>query len=386
MSPPSTCRLAAAALAACLAAWPATGPAAPPPGAPPAKIDLAAEAKALAARWSERLGQGYTTRIDSRRHIVYVSAIDQKAFRHVTALLGTVHDALAKRLFPRPLQRNVTVILPTVKDFRRLVTNTKAHGVYDIANRKLVSISFSNVLIHEFIHALHHNDQDAANQRHPTWIVEGLAMLFQASQAKAGKFEIADSGAPAQLQAALKANKAHSLADLSRMTQKAFMADAELCYRQAHQVMLYLHEQGKLDAFYAAYRSGYARDTTGTEALSAVFGKPPAQVEADWRKWVLARKPAWQPRRQRLAHLGIRMAKSTDGVEVTGLVRGSSAHRAGLLKKGDVITSLARRQVRVARDLIVAVQSCRPGQIVDIEIIRNGRPLILKHRLGLAPK
>ena len=345
-----------------------------------------ANAKALAAKWTRRLGQGYATRIDLRRHVVYVSAVDAKAFAHVVRLLGGVHDAQLKLLFARPLDRNVTVILPTVKDYRKLVPLAKAHGVYSTRSGTLVSISFSSVLVHEFIHALHHNDQRAVGQEHAIWITEGLAMLFQASRLKDGRLDVLDGGRLEELQAAIKGGKARSLGDLCRLSPKAFMADAESSYRQSHNVMLYLHRRGKLRAFYEAYKAGYQRDPTGAEALAKTLGRTLAQVDADWRKWVLARKPPWREAHKRKAHLGIRMGKSDQGVEVTGYLKYSTAHLAKMFKVGDVIISLAGRPVRSARDLAAAVQACQPGQIVDIEIIRSGRTVIVKHRLGLAPR
>jgi len=384
MSPARAKLLLWAAALACVAP-PAAAPAlAKDP--PATKVDLAAEARSLAERWGKNLGQGYTTRIDSRRHIVYVSAVDPAAFAHVVKLLAAVHDAQATGLFPRRLRRNVTVILPTVKDYRRLVPNAKAHGIYTPRNRALVSISYSTVLVHEFIHALHHNDQVVARQNHPIWLIEGLAMLYQASVLKDGRFEVKDPGSLAGLQSVIKAGTVRPLKQLCRMTPKAFMASAESAYRQSHHVMLYLHRQGKLRAFYTTYKATYAQDPTGAKALAQTLGKPLDRVEADWRKWVLACKPPWRPAHARSAHLGIRMAKSDQGVEVSGFLRGSTAQRAGLLKGGDVIISLAGRPVRSARDLSAAVQACRPGQIVEIEIIRAGRTVMLKHRLGLAPK
>ncbi len=382
MISPGRHRVLAAAVATALA--PAWLPAAPPTSQP--KLDLAAEARTLAAKWSSRLGPGYSTRIDARRHIVYVSAIDPKALTTVAALLAAVHDAQRDGLFPLPLQRNVTVILPTVDDYRTLVPRAKAQGAYTPARRTLVSITYGSTLVHEFIHALHHNDQAAVGRRHAIWVVEGLAMLYQQSRLRGRTLEVLDRGVPAELRAALADGSAHTLADLCAMTPKTFGADADLCYRQAHQVMLYLHQRGKLKAFYAAHRTGAARDVDGTRALSAVLGKPIKQIDADWRKWLADRKTAWKPRTPRAAHLGIRMARSAGGVRVAGFLPGSAAHSTALLSAGDVITHLAGRPVRSPRDLTAAVQSCRPGQIIDIRILRDGAAMTIKHRLGVAPR
>ena len=141
--------------------------------------NLAAEANTLAASYQRKFGEGYTTRIDNRRHLVYVSALDENALGHVVRLLGAYADAQQRLLFPDALQWNVAVVLPTLSDYRRGGPPDDTSGYYNPATRTLTSISMSNVLIHEFTHALHHADQVRAGQRHPVWISEGLATLFQ---------------------------------------------------------------------------------------------------------------------------------------------------------------------------------------------------------------
>ena len=352
------------------------------------KKDLKAEGEKLAQAWTDRLGKGYITRIDSRRRIVFVSAVDKKALTRVTQLLGAYHDMQRKMLFPEPLRWNVTVILPTLKDYRKLVPHAKAHGIYSARNRTLISISFSSVLVHEFTHALHHNDQVAVNQKHPIWLKEGLATLFQSAgfNLKKGEWKIPVDAGLEVVQKALKEKKAHSLHKLCSMKPKAFMQDAELCYRQVRYVMLYLHRQGKLQQFYKAYKAGYASDQTGVKALEETLGNPLKKIEADWKKWLLAQKPPWRPAHKYRAHLGVRMKQIPAGVKIVGFVRNSSAKRAGLLKVGDIIISLAGQTVQAPNALTAAVRSCKPGQIIEIEVIRKGRTTVIKHLLGLTPK
>ncbi|MDY7009924.1 MAG: PDZ domain-containing protein [Planctomycetota bacterium] len=369
------------------ATWPAAGLSGQRPAtAPVRKKDLDAEAEKLAKAWTDRFGEGYITQTDSRRHIVYVSAVDEKAFARVTSLLGAYHDMQRKLLFPEPLRWNVTVVLPTLKDYRKLIPHAKAHGIYSARNRTLVSISFSNVLVHEFTHALHHNDQAAANQKHPVWIVEGLATLFQAVRVKDGRMEIPIDAGLTILQKAVKNKKSHPLAELCSMKPEEFMQNADLCYRQVRYVMLYLHRVEKLQQFYQAYKTTYASDQTGVKALEETLGKPLDKIESDWKKWLLAQEPPWRPARKHRAHLGVRMKQTPTGVKIIGFVRNSSAQRAGLLKVGDTIISLSGQTIQTPNALTAAVQSCSPGQIVEIEVVRGGRTTVIKHLLGLMPK
>ncbi len=357
-----------------------------PATAPARKKNLNAEAVSIAKAAQNQFGEGYITRIDAKRHIVYISAVDKKAMIHVARSISLCHDVQRKILFPEPLRWNVTVVLPTLKDYRKLVKNPKVNGLYHRKKRTLVSISFSGVLVHEFIHALHHNDQAIAGQNHPIWITEGLATLFQNSRINDGKVEVITDAGLLAAQKAIKQKKAYKLAELCSMKQRAFVKDAETCYPQVRYVMLYLYRLGKLRQFYKTYKADYKSDPTGVKTLEELFGKPLAKIDSDWKKWVLAQKPPWQPAHRQRAHLGVRMKQTPVGVKVIGLVRNSAAARAGLLKVGDVIISLAGNPVRTPNSLTAAVRSCRPGQTIEIEVIRKGRTTILKHILGLAPK
>jgi hypothetical protein len=368
-----------AAIAACLLAL--AGACA---GAEP--TDLATEARSLAQAARQQFGDAYTTRIDDGRHLVYVAAVDAKTLEHAVRVLSEHMDAEQRFLFPRPLAWNVTIILPTVTDYRRLVpAETQAYGQYRPAARTLVSLSLSDVLFHEFTHALHHNDQALAGQAHAIWIAEGLATLFQRAPVRKGRLEPEVCNRLETLQQAVRDGKTSPLADLCSMDQAAFLRRREVHYLQARYVMLYLHRAGRLKEFYESYKAGYAADPSGRAALEKTLGKPAPEIDADWRAWVLAQEAPWKPTRPSRAHLGVRMAEAEQGVKVTGFVRGSAAEREARLKVGDVITALAGRATPTPQDLTQAVQACDPGQVVDVEVLRDGVPTIVSQLLGVMP-
>lgn len=340
------------------------------------------EARRLAESVLKQLGEGYTSRIDSKRHIVYVSALDDTMLRRAMDLLGSYHDVLGRTFFSAPARRNIVVVLPTLKDYRKRIPTRGVHGVYVRKTRTLWSISFSGVLIHEFVHALHHRQQAALGQEHPIWIVEGLATLLQSSRIDKGGLTILKDRQLATVQSAIRTNTAIPLRTLVAMNQKAFLDRRELCYAQARSTMGYLHQLGKLDEFYTAFRRDYSSDATGLATVCRVLGRSAQQVERDWKAWVLSRKPPWAPARRARAHLGVRMKATPAGVKITGFVRGSTAQRVGRLQVGDTILSIAGRTVGTAREVTRAVQSCRPGQIVEIEAIRGGRVVRVMHLLG----
>jgi len=346
--------------------------------------ELAVEAGKLAESLKKKFGDGYVTRVDNQRHLVYVSALDAKMLNQAVALLGGLVDAHQRCLFPRALSANVTVVLPTLSDYRAMKPPEKVLGFYRSSTRTLVSISLSTVMFHELTHALHHNDQVLSNQRHPVWISEGLATLFQSVRVSDGCLEPRLDSSLKLLQDGVREKAVGPLATLCKMDRHAFMADADRHYAQARHVMLYLSKQRKLREFYDVYKAGYGDDPHGVTALEKVLGKPVNMIDAEWRQWVLAQKPPWQPAKAARAHLGVRMQKTGEGVRVTGCLPGSSAARAGLIKPGDVIISVAGRLTPDAAGLKAAVQSCRPGETVEIEVIREGKTLTVKHLLGAA--
>ena len=360
----------------------AASPALPAQAAAADARDLAAEARRLAELHRRRFGAGYATHIDRHRQIVYVSARDEKTFRKVERMLGHYADAQRDLLFPRPLLWNVTVVLPTLRDYRKSAPPRDVAGYYRPATRTLTSISASDVLIHEFTHALHHSDQVRASQRHPVWIAEGLATLFQGAWAEGGRIAPRLDPSLATLQGVVREKSLPSLAELCEMDPGAFCEKAEIVYPYVRHVMLYLYRKGKLKTFYEAYTSDYASDTTGRKALETVLGEPLGAIETAWRKWLLALDPPWTPAHPVVAHLGVRMLPAERGVMVDGYLRGSVAERAGALKVNDVILSVAGRATPTPRDVAPAVRACRPGETVEIEVIRGGERMVVTQVLG----
>ncbi len=344
--------------------------------------DLAAEAQALARVHKQKLGPAYETAVDVRHHLVYVSALDAGTFRQVRGTLARYADAQRGLLFPEPPPWNVVVVLPTLSDYRRPGPPEHAGGYYQPATRTLTSLSVSDVLIHEFTHALHHADQVRRGQRHPIWIAEGLATFFQGAWTQSGI--LAPQALPdlATLQGAIKEGSVPSLGDLCAITPTAFQKRAETAYPYVRYVMLWLYRQGKLRAFYEAYTGRYAADTTGRAALESLLGKPLAEIDAAWRAWLADLEPPWTPAHPVVAHLGVRMRPDEEGVRVDGFLPKSVAETAGVLRVGDVLISLAGRATPTARDLSQAVRGCKPGETVTIEILREGRREVVTQVLG----
>jgi len=355
-----------------------------PTSTAPAGSDLAAEAKKIVDAGLKKYGEGYISRIDSARHIVYLSAADEQMLGRVMDILGSYADRQRQFLFPGALPWNMTVVLPTLDDYRRSLPAglEKAMGFYHMPTRTLLTISLTDIVLHEFTHGLHHADQVQARQRHPLWISEGLATLFQGSKWRQKSLEPLTDPSLASLQQAVRDGKAHPLAKFVTLTPAAFAADDKLCYSEARYIMFYLYRLNKLKEFYDTYKAGYALDRSGSTALATTLGKPLDQVEADWRAWVLSQKAPWVPAVPQKTFLGVRTEETANGLKITAFVRGSAAEQSGLLKAGDIILSVDGHGTSATSDLASAVQACKPGEIIEIELSRAGRSMSVKQVLG----
>ena len=79
--------------------------------------------------------------------------------------------------------------------------------------------------------------------------------------------------------------------------------------------------------------------------------------------------------------LGVRVEAATQGVRVTRVFPGDPAEAAGLLA-GDVILTFQSRRVTSQDQLTELVGQENPGETVRLEILREGKPMTLRVRLG----
>ena len=67
----------------------------------------------------------------------------------------------------------------------------------------------------------------------------------------------------------------------------------------------------------------------------------------------------------------------TQGVVVVGVVRGGPAHRAGM-QPGDVIVAIDGKKITEAHEALLAISSRKPGDHVKLEVLRDGKSLMLE--------
>ena len=353
--------------------------------------DLGSQADELLKAQLKKMGEGYSGFVDRERHIVYVSALDEEHFRQTRELIASYADAQRKTLLETPFPWNLTILLPTVEDNKRLVAghignrdpnkpntrdgNQTLIGLYEPAGHKLTALDRGGVLLHEFTHALHHADQVAAGQTHPPWVTEGFATLFESSLITASGLEPNTDLRLYWLQNAIRTKKTVPLETLFKMGQKAFMVQAEAAYAQSRYVMLYLHQKGRLREWYKRYKQTFAEDPSGVKALEAVLNGNLPAIEKDWLEWAAALKPPPLPRRSEKTRLGLEVQDDPAGVKVVGLVDGGAAKQAGRILLGDVLQEFNGQKTANIAEFVAAAKAAGPMQTVKVKLLRRGQPM-----------
>jgi len=348
--------------------------------APPDRDNL--EAKRIADQYLGRLGDGYIARHDSARRLVHISALDPAHHAETVALLSQYADAFCKTLSTSRPEWLVTVLLPTVEDYRAMAPRSGVLGYYDPSKCLLVSIDRANVLVHEFIHALHHADCAASRQHHPLWVSEGLATLFESSKTSPTGIQPYVDTRSVTLQNAIRMHRQIPLARLLSDKGPIWTSNEELCYAEARHLMLYLHRQGKLRCFYAALKSLYNQDRTGRKAVETALGEKLPKIEKQWLAWAEKLEMPWGQKRAGQGRLGLRVRDTRDGVKVMGFDPGSAAEVSERLEVGDIILEFDGSQINSTAALVAAVRSAGAMRTVKLGIRRKGRRIIVRQPLS----
>ena len=73
--------------------------------------------------------------------------------------------------------------------------------------------------------------------------------------------------------------------------------------------------------------------------------------------------------------------KTADGVLVRDVALGGPADKAGI-KRGDLILKYAGKKIDSFQTMVKTAGSTRPGQEVEVSLVRQGKPMTLKMKLG----
>ncbi len=324
--------------------------------------------------WLARYGGGaYRVEEVAEINAIIASSVDRESLDRTIAMLGRLNRALDRTLFPPTNAQDdaVLLVIATPKDSHAYFGDSQQGGLYEHGLRQLVARDTGMTLRHEFTHARHHAHMVRIGQRHPLWIQEGIATLFE---------EWGDgAGGEVVLKPNLRTNEAYDLvrrkqakpwAEFMSMDDKELMSSPIDHYAQARSMLMWLAEQGKFQEWYRAVVSGFSSDPMGRRAFETVFGAPVGRLEAQWRTWVIDQGKVDATIGRGDGVMGLAISDLPDGVRIDEVQEGGSAHRAGL-RRGDVITQIDGGDIRSSGDFLLATAKRNAGESLGVRFRRG---------------
>jgi hypothetical protein len=330
----------------------------------------------------------YKSVFDEERNFVYLHAKSDEEFAQVRQGLERFAECFWKTLVDRKPEQPLYIVLLTAADAPKAMPMSGVGGFFRrednalfCSERPASKLLNASIVFHEFTHGLHWADQAAREQEHPIWIMEGLSTLFESSLQEGGRLVPQPSYRMAVVQEAVKAKRSIPWDTFMKLDNARFVRNADVCYAQGRCILLYFFAQDKLRAFYEAYTSDsvYARDKTGLEAIQAAFGKPAAEVEQDWKEWVLKQEAP------SVAFLGV-ITDEKDGRLIVKSVIPKSPANSAKIRKDDVIVAVEETPVASKDDLMEVVGTRKTGDEIDIHLERGGSPLEVTAKLAERPE
>ncbi len=310
---------------------------------------------------------------DDARRIAYATALDPTSQKEMERMIDRQADQLRATLFVGDLPDYwLLIAVPTPADAARLFGDERTGGMYEHEKRRLIARDTGASLRHELVHALHYAHMVALNQKHPLWIQEGIAALYESYLLSAdGSITFLPNERTNVVCGLARAGKLKHWDELFPISAEEFMEEAPRLYPQVRSIFEFLAERGMLQRWYQALQATVREDPTGAEAMVEAFGKPLREVEREWRRWVMSKPPVDLEVEAGDAALGIetRPNGSNDGVLVTRVLPGSAASRSDL-KSGDVIVAVDGQPTRTLAELAAIIASRAVGDRVSVRARR----------------
>jgi len=325
-------------------------------------------------RWRSTYGtENYRYERDEERRIAYATALDRTSHDEMRQMLQEEADHLKATLFDVEMRSYVLIAVPTPSDGDRIFDADNIGGIYEHSRRRLIARDIGGALRHEFVHALHYAHMDRLRQKHPLWIQEGIASLFEDYTLNGdGTIKFHPNERHNVVRGLAKAGQLRSWSTLFRFNDDEFMDHASRHYPQVRSIFEFIADQDKLACWYESLIEHYEDDRTGALAFRACFNLPLDDIERAWRRWVLERPPVDLSIQYGDAALGIesRPRGSNDGVLITRVLPGSAAAVSGL-EVGDVVVAVDDRPTRSLTELQTIIASRSIGESVSIRARRN---------------
>ena len=344
-------------------------------------------AEAVVEALKKRFGQDYLYEIDDVDKLIFATNTDRPTLDALKQnLIRQAHSQWAQ-IFEHKPDQYIAVVVPTPREFRKLMPIPGVEGFYRHDVRTLIAKGLGFVTTHEFTHALHAADLDSLGQEHPIWMTEGMAVLFERAdyeKSADGKEVLTpkDNERLVRLQAEARQKKLMPLARLFKMEQPEFLGDRVMqCYAESGSVMQYLYDHHLLRKFYDTFKAGYATDKTGRDAIERAVGKPLDEFEEDWKAWMLTRLPPVQKLGPDSPFLGVDFGEANDGMLLQTVKSNGPAARAKL-KVGDLIIAIDGVETRDTMTFIPLLASHKPGDRIILRLRRNHAYLEIPMILG----
>jgi len=339
------------------------------------------------AAWLDRFGASrYRVEDDPGRNLLIATALEGDSHEEMLAMLDAQADHLVTTLFERYPQTPVLLVVARPEDAAAFFADGTTAGLYEHARRRLVTRDIGESLRHEFTHLLHHAQMERLGQRHPIWIQEGLASLYEHHRLDAsGKVEFLPNSRHNVAYRAARAAVTRPLRELVGLSHREFMDESTRLYPQTRAIFEFIAAEAGLARFWRTYLETYPESPDGTAALLASFGEGDLDaLDRRWRRWVIDRGPIDDSVRPGDASLGIEGSDRPDGVEIERALPGGAARAAGV-RRGDVLVAIDDMPIRSGRELVLTVASRRVGERVLLRLRRGDDTIELEAHLRPLP-
>lgn len=325
------------------------------------------------AAWLERFGPSrYRVEDDPGRNLLIATALEGDSHREMLAMLDAQADHLVATLFERYPRTPVLLVVARPEDAAAFFADGTTAGLYEHARRRLITRDIGESLRHEFTHLLHHAQMERLGQRHPIWIQEGLASLYEHHRIdESGRVRFLPNSRHNVAYRAARAAVTRPLRELVGLSHREFMDESTRLYPQTRAIFEFIAAEAGLERFWRTYLETFAESPDGTAALLASFGAVDLDdLDRRWRRWVIERGPIDDAVRPGDASLGIEGADRPDGVEIERVLVGGAARAAGV-RRGDLLVAIDDVPIRSGRELVLAIASRRVGETVLLRLRRG---------------
>lgn len=339
-------------------------------------------AKKRMEQLKQRFGSEYIYEIDKEHRIIYALCMPRAVYEKIKKRVNEHADALWNTLFTNKPTYYLTILIPSPEDSLKMSPRSGLVGFYSHRKKELVSSLIGLSLRHEFTHALHSGDCDHITQAPRIWVDEGLATLFENSQCKDGEIKPRPNFRLGTVRKILGTDDYVPWERLFRYSQRQFEGrKGYIHYAEARYILYYFWHKGKLKEWYDTYYANFDKDNTGKFALEKVFGKPLAEVEAGFKKWIPKAPEPAGPRPKKGGPVFKAMVQEcAAGIQVMLVGPGSEVEKAGI-KPCDIILEFAGRKYTNVARFLRAVSRQKAGKSIKVKILRGSRKLNLEVKL-----